>query len=135
MTSRIAPLLTALGIGLIVPCVHAVSIATTSVANHGNSSCSQNVASVNGATTLHAQGRVSGDGYCEYRLGLEKGQRLTTWFRSDGAVHAVVRSPSGVDLVDGKSWVAPADDSYVVRVTAIGGDRRGHDFSLRIEIE
>lgn len=134
MTNRIAPLLTALCLGLIVPNVHAVSIATKSVANHGNSSCNQNVASVNGETTLHAKGRVSGDAYCEYRLGLEKGQRLTTWFRGDGAVHAVVSSPSGVDFADGRPWVVPADDDYVVRVESTDGDRRGHDFSLKIEI-
>jgi hypothetical protein len=92
------------------------------------------VTSTNGATSLQAHGRVSGDAYCEYRLGLRKGQRLTAWFQGQGAVHAVMTHPPGIILVDGRPWVAPADDSYVLRVEPIGGARDNHDFSLKVEV-
>ena len=131
---RLLILLTVSVAGLMASGAQAVSIGTSSVANNGNSSCQQNVTSTDGVTTLQARGRVSGDAYCEYRLGLRKGQRLTTWFQGQGAVHAVLTRPPGVDLTDGKPWIAPADDAYVLHVEAVGGDRRGHDFSLKVEV-
>lgn len=131
---RLLILLAVSGAGLMATGALAVSIGTRSVANHGNSSCQQSVTSTDGATTLQARGRVSGDAYCEYRLGLHKGQRLTAWFQGQGAVHAVLTRPPGVDLVDGQPWTAPADDAYVLRVEAVGGDRRSHDFSLKVEV-
>ncbi|MBS0318363.1 MAG: hypothetical protein JSR49_14685, partial [Proteobacteria bacterium] len=93
---RLLTLLAISGAGLMASGAQAVSIGTSSVANNGNSSCQQNVTSTNGATTLQARGRVSGDAYCEYRLGLHKGQRLTAWFQGQGAIHALLTHPPGV---------------------------------------